>query len=153
MGDRTLALQQVSKAIRADPTLSDAQLHAVLWRWQSGDSSGARYGLQTLLKQDSSLAAALGLRGMMSWWQGRDIEAVALMRRALVIDSNYLPAWRVMGWDAANRMDQSEVDLALSRIRALNRNDWAVPVIEAVIAASGNPRKSLAAWRDLVRSQ
>jgi len=153
MGDRSLALQQVSRALRADPANPDAQLHTVLWRWQNGDSSGARYGIQTVLKQDSSLVAALGLRGMMCWWQGRDSEAVALMSHALALDSNFLPAWRIVGWDAANRGEQIGVDQALSRIRALNRNDWAVSVIEAVRAAADNPQKSLATWRELVQSQ
>lgn len=153
MGDRTQALQQASQALRADPANAEAQSHMALWRWQNGDSTGARHGIQTVLKQDSGLVAALGLRGMMHWWQGRDSEAVVLMHQALALDSNFVPAWRIVGWDAANRGEQSAAEEALARIRVLNRNDWAVSVIEAVRAAAGNPQQSLAIWRELVKTQ
>jgi TolB-like protein len=97
-----LGRQLADRALRADPTSSDAWMALAVAQLQWPDSvRAARTAAERALALDSASAEAEHVRGWILYYQGRTDVAVAVWRRALALEPGRPITLATLAWAAA----------------------------------------------------
>jgi len=152
-GNLEQAVKQSTKAVTADPAFALAHVALAVWRWSRGDTLGARMAANDALRADSASPWACLAVARIENLHGNKQSAFDLMTKNLIQDTAFVPGWRLLGSVAATLNKTATASDALRRIEALNKLDWAIPVLRALIAETDEPERAAAAWRLAVEAR
>ncbi len=141
------AVRQANNAVKADPQFSLAHVALAVWRWQRGDTLGARMAAYNALQADSLDPWANIAVGRIEYLHGQNQSAFELMQRSIARDSGFVPAWRLLGHCAIALGDTNTANAAIQAIERYNKLDLELPVLQAMLAAPADPVRAAVVWR------
>jgi tetratricopeptide (TPR) repeat protein len=146
-------MRQLSRAISAAPDLPRPHLQQADWRWQLGDTLGARMASDAALAADSLNPWSLLVVARIHERHGHYQRALVLLRQCLKRDSLFTPAWERYGLLSARQGDLADAQAAADTIDRLFRVSIARTVIRAEIAAANGDPGRATLWREAVEKR
>lgn len=138
-GNLEQAVKRSDKAIIADTTFPLAYVCLAAWRWLRGDTVGARIAAHQAIAVDPNDLWAMMAVGRIDYMHGQYQSAFDFARQCTVLDSEFVPAWELLGHSALALGDTQSADRAIDVITRFNKLDLELPVLRAGAMAATDP--------------
>lgn len=149
-GNLEQAVKRADLAVTTDSTFPFAYVSLAAWRWLRGDTLGARIAAHQAVAADPNDLWALMAIARVEYLHGQFQSSFDLAHQCLALDSEFVPAWRVLGHSALALGDTLSADLAAGAIARFNKLDLGLPVLRAGLLAATDAPRAAALLREVI---